>query len=238
MAKPTRSLTRIAPGQTEVTCEHCGRTYYAYPPNLGRFCTWDCRKLSGDGFSKKDRVAWSCEQCGATQEVVRSRSGKRFCGLACYNAWRREAHPRRESTPRECRVCGAEIYAPPSNGDRKKFCSRRCLALGQPARRTSKQADATIAILLKRHPDWNAVAEYNVNRWRIDLALIDWRIAIELDGDYWHSLPNVVKKDRAKNRHLHRNGWQVVRVTMAHEPPSQVADMVDDALASLGLLAA
>lgn len=48
-------------------------------------------------------------------------------------------------------------------------------------------------------------------RYRIDVALLRYKIAIECDGEYWHSSPEAKKNDRKKTYFLKKNGWKVCR---------------------------
>jgi hypothetical protein len=38
-------------------------------------------------------------------------------------------------------------------------------------------------------------------------------ICLYVDGDYWHSLPNVVKKDNMVNENLPKMGYKIIRIT-------------------------
>lgn len=53
--------------------------------------------------------------------------------------------------------------------------------------------------------------QVKVGRYRIDVALTEYRIAIECDGEYWHSSPEALKRDARKNHVLEANGWKVCR---------------------------
>ncbi|WP_436787931.1 DUF559 domain-containing protein [Yinghuangia sp. YIM S10712] len=48
-------------------------------------------------------------------------------------------------------------------------------------------------------------------RYRIDFALTDHKIGIELDGYSWHSSPEAFTRDRARQRELELDGWRIVR---------------------------
>jgi len=48
-------------------------------------------------------------------------------------------------------------------------------------------------------------------KYRIDLALVGPRIAIECDGNAYHSSPKQKAHDRRKNIYLQESGWQVLR---------------------------
>ncbi|MEH6992627.1 DUF559 domain-containing protein [Neobacillus drentensis] len=50
-------------------------------------------------------------------------------------------------------------------------------------------------------------------KYRIDLALIGPRIAIECDGKAYHSSPKAKARDRRKDKCLKENGWKVLRFT-------------------------
>jgi very-short-patch-repair endonuclease len=56
-------------------------------------------------------------------------------------------------------------------------------------------------------------AQVPCGRYRIDLALMGPRIAIECDGKASHSSPRQKAHDRRKNAYLRKNGWKVVRVS-------------------------
>lgn len=48
-------------------------------------------------------------------------------------------------------------------------------------------------------------------KYRIDLVLRSYRIAIECDGKAYHSSPEQKAHDRRKNIYLRKNGWNVLR---------------------------
>ena len=46
----------------------------------------------------------------------------------------------------------------------------------------------------------------------IDFAILDQKIAIEVDGTHWHSSKEAKKRDRFKDYMLKREGWKVIRI--------------------------
>lgn len=54
--------------------------------------------------------------------------------------------------------------------------------------------------------------QYQVGRVFIDIALPQYKVAIECDGDYWHSRPEQIEKDKRKDKFLNMKGWYVVRL--------------------------
>jgi very-short-patch-repair endonuclease len=58
-----------------------------------------------------------------------------------------------------------------------------------------------------------AVPQYPFGPYTIDFAIPDYRIAIECDGDYWHSLPQSIARDKRKDKFINGKGWLVLRFT-------------------------
>ncbi|MEK9207915.1 MAG: DUF559 domain-containing protein [Patescibacteria group bacterium] len=59
----------------------------------------------------------------------------------------------------------------------------------------------------------NHISQYLVNsKFLVDEYLPDKNLIIEVDGNYWHSLSRVVKKDKAENAYLKKCGYKVIRI--------------------------
>ncbi|MER5424086.1 DUF559 domain-containing protein [Streptosporangium roseum] len=52
-------------------------------------------------------------------------------------------------------------------------------------------------------------------RYRIDFAIPDKKIGIELDGYTWHSSKEAFTKDRQRQRELEADGWRIIRFSGA-----------------------
>jgi hypothetical protein len=128
-----------------------------------------------------------------------------------------------------CGHCAKPMRVPPSKpkGGRGKFCSRSCALLARPHTHVSKIAtDAIDEWATGTSELW--VQEYRIGPYSIDLALPLRRIAVELDGEYWHSLPNVRHNDATKTSFLSNRGWRVVRVVMVKaDTPGSVANKIE-----------
>jgi very-short-patch-repair endonuclease len=46
-----------------------------------------------------------------------------------------------------------------------------------------------------------------------DFLLVNYSIVIEVDGEYWHSMPGVLEKDKKKDRRLRTLGYSVLHFT-------------------------
>jgi very-short-patch-repair endonuclease len=65
---------------------------------------------------------------------------------------------------------------------------------------------------LKSH-GFNPIPQVRCGPYRIDLALMEYKLAIECDGKEWHSTPEQKKHDSRKNYYLKKNGWKVCRLS-------------------------
>lgn len=50
-------------------------------------------------------------------------------------------------------------------------------------------------------------------RFLVDAYIPSLNLIIEADGEYWHSLPRVVGKDKAENAYLTKCGYKLLRLT-------------------------
>jgi len=46
----------------------------------------------------------------------------------------------------------------------------------------------------------------------IDFVIPNKKVAIEVDGNVWHSSKEAIKRDRFKDYQLKKEGWKVVRI--------------------------
>jgi very-short-patch-repair endonuclease len=65
---------------------------------------------------------------------------------------------------------------------------------------------------LKAHGEF-VKTQVRCGKYRIDLALPAYNIAIECDGKAYHSSKTQKIHDREKNEYLKANGWKVLRFT-------------------------
>ena len=46
----------------------------------------------------------------------------------------------------------------------------------------------------------------------VDFYIPEYKLTIEVDGDYWHSFPHVKERDSYRDAHLHDRGYKVLRI--------------------------
>jgi len=112
-----------------------------------------------------------------------------------------------------------------------------------------RQSDTKPELAL-RHELWRRGLRYRIdrkvvgNRRRVDIAFMRARVAVFVDGCFWHSCPAHgslpknnrewwqakllanVKRDRSTDAQLEDAGWLVLRV-WEHETPREAADRVE-----------
>lgn len=182
-------------------CVTCGDQVYG--PGATKYCSSKCALIPR-----------SCQWCGRVDLVEVKRRSRPFCSQTCAKAQSAEARKRRVMT--QCQWCGVPMERRPSEirKGRGKFCSRTCAGMGRPIDgRPSKIADDAIATWLETSGKL-CITEHRVGRWSIDLAFPLRMLAVELDGEYWHSLPEMIQKDARKDAHLQRSGWTVERIVI------------------------
>ena len=62
--------------------------------------------------------------------------------------------------------------------------------------------------LLRKGLDF--IEQANIGPWSCDFLLPDHKIVIEADGEYWHSIPKTIMKDRRKDLWLRSKGYSVL----------------------------
>ena len=74
--------------------------------------------------------------------------------------------------------------------------------------------------------------EYPIDGFRIDFALPEIKLAVECDGDYWHSLPGIKEKDKRRDKVLSKLGWTTLRFTETEikRSASNCIQIVEEAL--------
>ncbi|MCY9007217.1 endonuclease domain-containing protein [Peribacillus frigoritolerans] len=59
--------------------------------------------------------------------------------------------------------------------------------------------------------DYKATSQYPIRRYRIDVALPEYRLAIECDGAAFHSSKKAKAHDRKRDAYLRSIGWKTLR---------------------------
>jgi very-short-patch-repair endonuclease len=140
----------------------------------------------------------------------------------------------RLTTPERVRERVEELAAPGRRGVRRL---RRALERRAAGRPPGSELEVRTIQLLRAAGLGDPVRQHEVRlggeRYFLDLAYVDRRLAIELDGQEFHGEP-AFQRDRTRQNALVLAGWTVLRFTWADvvERPEQVVALVSRALAA------
>lgn len=167
-------------------CPTCGKAFYVPASMVDRYtvCSRACRLA--------DTEYATCEVCGKRFTVAKGRS-RHHCSEEC----------RRPPVYADCKTCGTTFRMIPGDTDRQ-FCSMACYRRHRGENRLEKRVRVSLDAMGIEY-----VQEAKMGRYSIDFALPHDRIALEVDGAYWH---RDAKKDARKERYLSDYGWRVVRL--------------------------
>lgn len=193
-----------------VPCAHCGKEL-AIKPSLAtgpRYCNRACVAAAKQAAGTTQQT---CTVCGVTFTRKNSRLGD-FCSYACLGA------SKQQRITKACIECGASYETIPSHAHLSTCCSRACSQKRALRANLEKKGENRPERAVRAALDtlgMRYIAQHPVDQFVIDFYLIDDRIALEVDGVYWHSLPQVAKRDKRRTSYLAGRGIRVVRVTDA-----------------------
>lgn len=196
---------------TEIACEFCEQPFITTDASR-RFCSNRCIGRAKNAkatisvqchWCKKDFAMLRCQRRQAGQ--VRWGEPRLFCCAAHRTAWREQKFPK------TCPHCKTDFVVG-RLASRQIFCGNPCrmavlLGNNSPSKIERRVGDSLIAAGL------DVVPQFAINnRYFADFALPQLRIIVEVDGDYWHSLPKTQRNDKIKTELLQEQGWDVHRL--------------------------
>lgn len=206
-----------------IRCAACGKEKRV-PQSLSgkQFCSVECKytiRTEGDGqnkFGRKNgRAKFACAECGkecTVHKYVAQR--RRFCSPECTLVCQARENAA-TMVELSCLWCKQIFRYPESQvrAGRKKFCSRECNG-AYTARYKQNRVSGTetqffdqlelTGLRLRR--------QVRVRRYVVDAVCADRNVAIEFDGEYWHSFPHVIAKDERKSDAIAWAGYKLIRV--------------------------
>ena len=89
---------------------------------------------------------------------------------------------------------------------------QRLLAINMIQNKSNTSIELKIKEQLQNN-DIEFIPQFNVNdRFVCDFYLPDSNLIIEADGDYWHNLDRVKKRDKSKDAYLQECGYNIIRI--------------------------
>lgn len=118
-----------------------------------------------------------------------------------------------------CAVCGKPkkvrpyVYRQIQAGERAACCDNDCARIYGLTQ--IKREGTSIEIKMAAELDASSIKyidQFNLgNKFALDFFLPEYGIVIECDGDYWHRLPDVAKRDKSKNAYIKACGYTLFR---------------------------
>lgn len=203
----------------EKSCEHCGSTFRLNKSyiNVQRFCSRVCATASGSNVSKGEQHSrwvpkpqYTCAHCQKVffGEAQRPRQRKAvFCSKECGVAFREAS-----KITKVCEQCGTQFKVKPWRANRSRFCSIPCKGAWVCANTQSPTSiEIAISNLLNQmsieHETQKAIGPFNC-----DIYIVSCNLVIEVDGDYWHSLPKHKQQDKRRNTYLLNRNYRILRL--------------------------
>ena len=198
------------PGSQTVQCIQCGVSFKAPQSNARQFCSTTCY----DNSRRKPKVDKLCDHCGKPFQSFPSDTSARFCSTACrYSHLSGDRNSRwKPSIALTCEQCGGVFDRKPWQSH-IRFCSRKCRNYWLRNNIISPTGIeiAIEAVLQSMGITFEPQAQ--LEKWSCDFFVPGANLVIECDGDYWHSLPRMQRKDAIKDQWLQDHGYQVLHLS-------------------------
>jgi G:T-mismatch repair DNA endonuclease (very short patch repair protein) len=208
--------------KTENRCKNCGKVFKVKPSqSFQKFCNKGCKKLYNKNLYKR-----RCEFCGEEFYINFPSSPNKYCSRECLN--------KSSKIILKCGYCGKDFSIIPSK--KQTYCSLKCsnsaehkvkILIKNTIDRISKgECVSKTELLLKEDLENNGfVSQYISEFGSIDFVNIENKIAVFVDGVFWHGKDSchwkttsfkdkIIKtkyKDAWQNENMPKKGWVVLR---------------------------
>lgn len=173
-----------------------------------------------------------CSYCGNNIQKNIGKSGHVYCSKECYNLFRKLNLVKREDSRKrvilECEFCHKKYEKQPSVAKNSKYCSVRCHNISNYINMPKKET--SIEILLRKELEKNNIIfenQHPILKRTISDFFIEPNLVIYADGNYWHNIPFVKKRDESINNLLCKNDFVVLRYT-EDEIKNNMKDIIKD----------
>ncbi len=178
-------------------CLACNKEYYASPSAKRKYCGIICEKLN-----RRGRLAWNK---GLTKDNL---SVKRY-------AEKLMGRILSEETRKKISESHKGMKKPWAAKLREENFYKKIGLLGAKALYGKKETDIEKRVYEElKNRGLLFEKQYLVNgKFLVDAFIPSLNLIIECDGNYWHNLDRVVKKDKAENAYLTKCGFNLLRLT-------------------------
>jgi very-short-patch-repair endonuclease len=181
----------------------CGKKFnikkYLKIQGFGKYCSRECQFFAYEGR----RIIITCKNCktefSGPPSVAKTR---KFCSKHCKDDYEKDY------VARICKNCKKKFLLPrwEINKGKGTFCSRKCFC--------QFQGETSIEILIRKElekANINFKQEIRIGKFCIDFLILNKKIVIECDGEYWHSGRRAELRDKRKDKFLKSRGYCIYR---------------------------
>lgn len=215
--------------RVEKTCEFCNKKFLVKPSNVSKkHCSRACWKKSSD--IKRIHI---CSGCGAEFTAAYPSSTSKWCSRECYYKHRKINY----YAIVVCKNCGKEFQVTNYGAKHRIYCSLKCSNGNEQKiintsfvnlNKMKKGPISKTELMLKDVLEpFGFIPQYWEAGTFIDYANPETKIAIFVDGVFWHGIAKIpdkkkalfeekikktIAKDKVVNSCLWKNGWAVLRL--------------------------
>lgn len=188
-------------------CKQCGVEFFRPKNRLGKFCSQKCVH-----DNQNQKLLMKCKYCENNFMMRRDHylAGRRYCSIKCY-----KTDIGHQKVERKCEICGTVFMVKPNLIRRGygKLCSARCRGTNSVIIQDGKRSSLEV-IIEQELNDLDIMYEVQkvIGYWPVDFYIPAENLVIECDGEYWHSLPSQIKRDKNKDKWLQKNGYNIIRI--------------------------
>lgn len=158
----------------------------------------------------------TCKQCGQVFQVANPRRNTaKFCSRKCHYQFNKtingRSHPYFNQVSKICLWCGKEFWVIQSRKTKAQFCCYECHGAWSIRKANKISKPEVIVNNALTNLGLAFETQYRIGKYACDFVLLQYKLIIEVDGDYWHSLPQSIKRDKIKDISLLKNGWTILR---------------------------
>jgi very-short-patch-repair endonuclease len=185
-------------------CLYCNKRFHEKPARLKEGKGKYCSRICFDSAVANPPKPHVCKQCGKSFIRVAAALGN-YCSRECTDLGRHTAIIRKCGNIN----CNNQVYVFQSTlkSGGGKYCSRACFGYTQIPTSIEK-------IVYQYLEEKNIIFERqkSIAFYLLDVYIPSLNLVIEADGEYWHSLPDRIRLDKAKDGYLKNRGYKLIRL--------------------------
>ena len=199
--------------KVQIPCGACGVVMTLSPFRQWQSAIQYCSNACVAMGNRSRRAPKFCKHCGVEFEGTK---GAKLCEVCHDHQFElRPPQPKGIDNPQwkpritlTCETCEESFEVKQSRRDTARFCSKSCRMIAQVMPRVS-----SIELVVAAHLDDQGIAyDQQVRIKRFIADFVTGNTVIEVDGDYWHTLPGIPEKDARKDLTYRELGYNVIRI--------------------------